>query len=33
MSIERSPLDEAKKIYKAIEKVGMSKMSTVNPLF
>ena len=30
MSVERSPLDEAEKKHKAIEKVEMSKMPTVN---
>ena len=33
MSLERSPLDEAKKKHKIIEKEEMSKMPTVNPLF
>ena len=32
VSLERSPLDEAKK-HKTMEKVEMSKMPTVNPLF
>ena len=33
MSLERSPLDEAKKKHKTIEKVEMSKMPIVKPLF
>ena len=33
MSLERYPLDEAKKKHKTIEKVEMSKMPTFNPLF
>ena len=34
MSLERSPLNETKKKqHKTIEKVRMSKMPTVNPLF
>ena len=32
-SLERSPLDEVKKKHQTIEKVEMSKMPNVNPLF
>ena len=33
MSLGRPPLDEAKKKYKTIEKVHMSKIPTFNQLF
>ena len=33
VSLERSPLDEANKKHKIIEKAEMSKMPKVNPLF